>query len=253
MEIITTRKALKETLDQHRRSGRSVGIVPTMGALHAGHISLVERALAGNDVVVCTIFVNPTQFNDPNDLERYPRPIENDKKMLAKTACHILFLPDADEMYPEGEPAWNLDLEGLDTVLEGAHRPGHYQGVTQVVYKLLSAGMPCTAYFGQKDYQQFRVLAHMVDVKKMEVNLVRCAIVREPDGLAMSSRNVHLSPGEHERALVLSRTLSWLQQHYTERDALSEARAMIERTPGVELDYLEIVDGNRMEPVSPLK
>ncbi len=206
MKISTTKTTLSGYLQQVRQKGQSVALVPTMGALHAGHISLVTRARQLADVVVCSIFVNPTQFNDPADLAAYPRPVENDIAMLKEAGCDILFLPEVTEIYETGEK-WHLELNGLDTVLEGAMRPGHYQGVTQVVKKLFDAVEPDVALFGQKDYQQYLVICHMVRTLQLPVRLEMGPTVREPDGLAMSSRNIRLSENGRQQALALHAAL----------------------------------------------
>ncbi|MGB4774102.1 MAG: pantoate--beta-alanine ligase, partial [Daejeonella sp.] len=190
MKIVTTRLALSEYLKQRKLEGNIIGLVPTMGALHDGHLSLIEIAKSKTDLVVCSIFVNPTQFTDLNDLKNYPRPVETDINKLEAISCDVLFLPEVEEMYNKDE-IWQLDLGGLDQVLEGKIRPGHYQGVTQIVYKLFEIVKPDFAFFGQKDYQQFMVISKMVNLLNMPVKLVVCPIIREDDGLAMSSRNIH--------------------------------------------------------------
>lgn len=247
MENFPTIAGLQSFLKGQRQLHQSIGFVATMGALHNGHLSLLERAKAENDVVVCSIFVNPTQFNDPKDLEKYPRPIEKDIGLLNQSGCDALFLPAVDEMYFDKEE-WHLDLNGLDKVLEGASRPGHFAGVTQIVYKLFNAVGPCTAYFGQKDLQQFRIIQYMVEKLNMPQKLVRCPILREPDGLAMSSRNVHLSPSERQQARVLSKTLFWLRDHLTQKNALKEAWDTIVRE-GVEPDYLALINGHTLQAI----
>jgi pantoate--beta-alanine ligase len=252
LKIFKTKKSLRFYLDQTEFSNKSVGFVPTMGALHAGHISLIEQAKQANDIVVCSIFVNPTQFNDPKDLEKYPRTIEADIKMLEQAGCDILFNPDVDEIYDDNEQ-WHLDIGELESLLEGKFRPGHYQGVTQVVYKLFNIVKPDNAYFGQKDYQQFLVISKMVQLMKMSVNMVMCPIKRGHDGLALSSRNIHLSAYDHEHALILSKTLNWVRDNFDSKNInglQKEAAAMITAEPGVELDYFEIADANTMHPAN---
>src|SRR5665213_3851550 len=183
MEIFTTRKALRQYLFQIRDLNKTVGLVPTMGALHEGHLSLIKAAQLVSDVVVCSIFVNPTQFNDPADLEKYPRTIEADIKMLQAINCDVLFNPTVNEIYDTHEQ-WHLPLGELENLLEGKFRPGHYQGVTQVVSILFRLVEPDKAYFGQKDYQQFLIISKMVGMMHLPVKLVMCPIKREPDGLA---------------------------------------------------------------------
>ncbi len=223
-----------------------------MGALHDGHLSLLKLARNYADDVVCSIFVNPTQFNDPKDLEKYPRPIERDIQMLTDAGCDVLFNPTVDEMYSPGE-TWHLDIGPLENILEGKYRPGHYQGVTQVVYKLFDIIKPDYALFGQKDYQQVKVISRMVDILKMPVNLVMCPIVREPGGLAMSSRNVHLSVQEKQDSLILSQTLMQVKQQF-DPEKINELRQMamsnINQNRDVTLDYFEIVDADSLMPIS---
>ncbi|GAA4929495.1 pantoate--beta-alanine ligase [Mucilaginibacter defluvii] len=223
-----------------------------MGALHRGHLSLIARAKQECDLVICSIFVNPTQFNDPKDLEKYPRPIEADIAKLEQAGCDILFNPDVTEMYA-GNEQWHLDIGELEHLLEGKSRPGHYQGVTQVVYKLFSIVEPDKAYFGQKDFQQVLVINRMVEMLKMPVQVVMCPIERESDGLAMSSRNVHLTANDRERALILSKTLNQVKNNFSSTDIntlkqLAETAVSIE--PGVLLDYFEIADAETLHPAN---
>lgn len=223
-----------------------------MGALHEGHISLIEQAQQGNDVIVCSIFVNPTQFNDPKDLEKYPRTIEADIAMLEQVNCNVLFNPPVSEIYDDNEQ-WHLEIGPMEQLLEGKSRPGHYQGVTQVVSKLFNIVNPDTAYFGQKDYQQFSIISKMVELLKMPVSLVMCPIKREVDGLAMSSRNIHLTATDRQHALVLSKTLNWVKENFDiskMQQLQHEAESMISATEGVELDYFEIADGKTLLPAN---
>ncbi|HEY2583218.1 MAG TPA: pantoate--beta-alanine ligase [Mucilaginibacter sp.] len=250
MKTFTTRKTLDEYLLQIRSSNKTIGFVPTMGALHQGHISLVELAQQHNDEIVCSIFVNPTQFNDPKDLEKYPRTVAADSKMLKQINCDVLFNPEVKEIYDDNEQ-WHLDLGELEHLLEGKFRPGHYQGVTQVVYKLFNIVKPDTAFFGQKDYQQFLIISKMVELLGIPVKLVMCPIKRDPDGLAMSSRNIHLSADERKRALILSKTLNWVKDNFDNNNITqlkTEAEAMIASVPGLELEYFEIADGDTLHP-----
>ena len=252
MKIFTTRVALSGYLSEQKASGKSVGLVPTMGALHAGHLSLISEARRACDLVVCSIFVNPTQFNDPNDLAKYPRPIEADIEKLKGAGCDILFMPEISEMYSEGE-SWHINLNGLDNILEGKIRPGHYQGVTQIVKKLFDTVSPDKAFFGQKDYQQIKVIAELVRQYEIPVQLVMCPIIREDDGLAMSSRNVHLSADEHQRALVLSRALNHAADIFpakTITEVKEEVSRFVNRTSGVDLEYFEICDQKTLQPVT---
>lgn len=253
MKVFKLKNEVLQHLNQLRLLGKTIGLVPTMGALHQGHLSLIDMARQSADVVVSSIFVNPTQFNDPKDLERYPRPIEQDIQKLEQAGCDILFNPEVDEMYA-GNEQWHLDLGDAELLLEGKFRPGHYQGVTQVVFKLFDIIKPTIAFFGQKDYQQFIVISKMVELLELPVKLVMCPILRDPDGLAMSSRNVHLSTVERQQALVLSKSLFWLKKHFNRNGILSfQERAIdiIKQQQGVELEYLELTDGETLHPATP--
>jgi pantoate--beta-alanine ligase len=252
LNIFTTRLALQQFLQSIRDSKKTIGFVPTMGALHEGHLSLIEQAKHSNDEVVCSIFVNPSQFNDPKDLEKYPRTLEADVKMLEKGDCDILFNPPVSEIYDANE-TWHLNIGEAEHLLEGKYRPGHYQGVTQVVYKLFTIVKPDTAFFGQKDYQQFMIIDQMVKTLNLPVKLVMCPILREADGLAMSSRNIHLTPEDRRHALILSKTLNWVKANFsrTQLAALKkEADRMISSEPGVEPDYFEIADADTLHPAT---
>ncbi|HEY1024507.1 MAG TPA: pantoate--beta-alanine ligase [Sphingobacteriaceae bacterium] len=252
MKRFTTRTALSKYLQKERSAGKKIGFVATMGALHAGHLSLIDLAKEKAGVVVASIFVNPTQFNDPKDLERYPRPIEQDIAKLEQAGCDVLFNPPVEEMYAEGEN-WHIDLKGLDTVLEGNQRPGHYQGVTQIVKKLFDVVGPDFAFFGQKDYQQFLVIREMVKTFGLKTQLVMCPIVRENDGLAMSSRNIHLSDTDRQHALALSQVLRSAKTGFESKPAQAvkeQAIAELSNSPGIDLQYFEICDGETLKPVS---
>jgi pantoate--beta-alanine ligase len=252
LKIFTSRNSLGEHLGELRNEGKTIGFVPTMGALHPGHLSLLALARQQCDITVCSIFVNPTQFNDPKDLEKYPRPIQADTGKLEQAGCDILFSPEVTEMY-DGNEQWHLDLGEPEHLLEGKFRPGHYQGVTQVVFKLFDIVKPDMAFFGQKDYQQFLMIQKMVDMLTLPVKLVMCPILREPDGLAMSSRNIHLSAEERKHALVLSKTLNWLKQNF-EAERISglqkKCEVMISAEPGANLEYFEIADGKNLHPAT---
>ncbi len=241
---------MQQYLATARTDGKTIGLVPTMGALHKGHLSLIEQARRQSDVVVCSIFVNPTQFGDPEDLKKYPRPIESDTEKLKQAGSDVLFNPEVTEMYA-GNEQWHLDIGELETLLEGGSRPGHYQGVTQVVYKLFTAIKPDIAFFGQKDYQQFLVISRMVSLLNLPVKLVMCPIQREADGLAMSSRNIHLTSDDRKHALILSRTLNNVKHDFSD-DKISElkkqAETVISNEPDVQLAYFEIADGDTLRP-----
>jgi pantoate--beta-alanine ligase len=252
LKIFSTKKEFREYLDQPLFNNKTIGFVPTMGALHAGHLSLLAQSRQETDITVCSIFVNPTQFNDPKDLEKYPRPIESDIAKLQQGGCDVLFNPEVSEMYAANEQ-WHLDLGELEHLLEGKFRPGHYQGVTQVVYKLFDIVKPDLAFFGQKDYQQFLIISKMVEILNLPVKLEMCPILREPDGLAMSSRNIHLSADDRQHALVLSKTLNWLKQHFKRDHILAlqeECFHKIAAEPGVVPEYFEIADGDNLHPAN---
>ncbi|MDR6785993.1 pantoate--beta-alanine ligase [Pedobacter africanus] len=250
MEVINTIAALKSLLGPIQLAQQKIALVPTMGALHKGHVSLIKIAQQQADVVVCSIFVNPTQFTDPKDLEKYPRPLEHDLKMLSEAGCNVVFMPSVTEMYPKAE-AWHIDLGPAEFLLEGEFRKGHYQGVTQIVKKLFDAVNPDVAFFGQKDFQQVLMIKNMVAYFNMPVQIVSCPIIREADGLAMSSRNIHLTAADRKNALVLSRALSYVQENFADKsvpDLLRAAKEMIDATPGVELDYFTIANGETLLP-----
>jgi pantoate--beta-alanine ligase len=252
LKVFKLKKELQQYLDSLRAHGKTIGLVPTMGALHKGHLSLLAQARHNADVVVSTIFVNPTQFNDPKDLEKYPRPIEQDIQKLEQAGCDVLFNPEVNEMYA-GNEQWHLNIGELEFLLEGKFRPGHYQGVTQVVFKLLDIVKPDIALFGQKDYQQFMVISKMVELLHLPVKLLMCPILRDEDGLAMSSRNIHLSATERQQALILSKALFWLKDNFDKNKIAQlqeQAVGMIHQQEGVELEYLEIADGETLHPAN---
>lgn len=251
MKVVSTVKELKMLLDSYRSEGKSIALVPTMGALHAGHASLVERAVKENDVTVVSIFVNPTQFNDKNDLKNYPRTLEADCELLERVGASIAFAPSVEEMYPS-EDMRQFSFEPLDTVMEGACRPGHFNGVAQIVSKLFYAVEPDKAYFGEKDFQQLAIIREMVRQLAIPVEISGCPIVRESDGLAMSSRNTLLSAEERERALTISRTL-FNSLDYAKEHSLTETKDFVEEcinaAAGLDLEYFQIVDGNTLQEV----
>lgn len=251
MEIITSKFDLAELLSNVRKNKKSLGFVPTMGALHAGHLSLIKIATELTDLVVCSIFVNPTQFTNQSDLENYPRPIEEDVRLLEASGCDVLFLPAVTEMYGENEE-WKFEVGYLENILEGKFRAGHYQGVTQIVKKLLDAVRPDYMFLGQKDYQQVMVLDHMVKSLEMNTEVVMCPIVREGDGLALSSRNIHLSINDRRNALALYKALFQTKEHFEHlsmEELKSEAWSLLVNTEGVTPEYFEICDASTLLPV----
>lgn len=231
--------------------GYNVGLVPTMGALHAGHLSLIQKSKALNNITIATIFVNPTQFNNPKDLENYPQPIILDIQLLENAGCDALFLPSKTEMYTAGE-TWDYNLGSLANTLEGAHRPGHFTGVTQIVYKLFTVIPATTAFFGQKDFQQFLVIQQMVNHFKLPIKLECCLIIRESNGLALSSRNIHLTKPQKQKALVLVQSLNFIKQNFYNiplNELLIKAKEMYIGLNGVNLEYLEICDKSTLTPL----
>jgi pantoate--beta-alanine ligase len=254
VRIIRTITEMRAACREMKRSGKRLGFVPTMGALHAGHLSLVRAAKAQCHAVAVSIFVNPTQFGPQEDLSRYPRPFEKDVALLEAEKADLLFAPSAEEMYPPGAVSW-VYVEGMSEMLEGASRPGHFRGVTTVVSKLFNAVEPDAAFFGQKDAQQAAVIKKMARDLDLPVAIEICPIVREADGLALSSRNVYLSLEERQQALVLHRSLQHVQALFAqgERDAtrlVDAAKTVFAAVPQVRLDYFAIVDPATFEPVA---
>ncbi len=257
METIRTIEWMKQVARQARAEGRPLGFVPTMGALHEGHMSLVRAAMAECHPVIASIFVNPAQFAPGEDLQKYPHTIEADRIRLEEAGVSYLFSPDAGEMYPRGFRTW-VNVEGLSDRLEGRARPGHFRGVTTVVLKLLEIVQPRKAFFGRKDAQQARLIQQMARDLHLDSEIIVCPIVREPDGLAMSSRNVYLDPGERRAATVLHRALDGARRAIErgERDALRLTAAMREvigSEPLAQPDYVELVDAETLEPVTRLR
>ena len=251
MKVIHTIKDLQAELSVLKAQGKKVGLVPTMGALHAGHASLVKRSVNENEVTVVSVFVNPTQFNDKNDLVKYPRTLDADCKLLEACGATYAFAPSVEEMYPEPDTR-QFSYAPLDTVMEGAFRPGHFNGVCQIVSKLFEAVKPHRAYFGEKDFQQLAIIREMVRQMQFDLEIVGCPIVREEDGLALSSRNARLSAEERENALKISQTL-YKSRTFAATHTVSETLKFVEdaiaAVPGLRLEYFEIVDGNTLQKV----
>lgn len=254
MRTLTTAAQVTNLSKEAHRAGKRVGFVPTMGALHEGHLSLVRTARTQTDVVIVSVFVNPRQFGPNEDFARYPRAVEKDSAMLAAEKIDYLFLPSVEEMYPPGAESW-VTVQGLSEKLDGRSRPGHFNGVTTVVAKLFNIVQPDFAFFGQKDAAQVAVINKMVLDLNFDVRIVVCPIVREPDGLAMSSRNAYLSPEQRKQALVLNRALMRVQT-LVDRGESTAARLkvageqVIAEEPAVKLDYFEVVDRNTLDPVA---
>ena len=252
MEIVHTIKDLQAALAALRAQGKTVGLVPTMGALHAGHASLVKRCVAENDAAVVSVFVNPTQFNDKNDLAKYPRTLDADCRLLEQCGAAFAFAPSVEETYPEPDTR-QFSYAPLDTVMEGKYRPGHFNGVCQIVSKLFEAVKPDRAYFGEKDFQQLAIIREMVRQLKFPLQIVGCPIVREEDGLALSSRNARLSAEERQQALKISQTL-FASRDYAKSHTVAETQKFvedaIEAAPGLRLEYFELVDGNTLQKIA---
>lgn len=252
MKLVHTISDLQAELSALKAQNKKVGLVPTMGALHAGHASLVKRCVEENDVAVVSVFVNPTQFNDKNDLIKYPRTLDADCELLESVGASFVFAPSVEEMYPEPDTRV-FSFSPLDTVMEGKFRPGHFNGVAQIVSKLFDAVQPDRAYFGEKDFQQLAIIREMVKQLHYNLEIVGCPIVREEDGLALSSRNARLSTVEREIALNISKTLyksrTFAADHSVE-ETLQFVESEIGKVQGLQLEYFEIVDGNTLQSIA---
>ena len=250
MIVVETIKELKQELEKY--SSKNIGFVPTMGALHNGHISLVKRSVEENDVTVVSVFVNPTQFNDKADLERYPRTEDADKKLLEAAGCDIVFMPQVEEMYPE-EDTRVFNFGSIETVMEGKYRPGHFNGVAQIVSKLFYAVEPTRSYFGEKDFQQVAIIRDMVRQLNIPVEIIACPIIREESGLARSSRNELLSAEERKKAALISQVLS-KSVNFAKDMSVEEVKNWVIDQFKVDevfkMDYYDIVDGNTLQSVS---
>ena len=252
MKLVHTIQELRVELDVLRKAGKKIGFVPTMGALHEGHASLVRRAVEENDIVVVSDFVNPTQFNDKNDLLKYPRTLEADCELLQKEGAAFVFAPSVEEIYPEPDTR-QFSYAPLDTVMEGKFRPGHFNGVCQVVSKLFMIVEPDKAYFGEKDFQQLAIIREMVKQMHFPLEIVGCPIVREEDGLALSSRNARLSEEQRQQALNISKTL-FASKEYAAAHSVAETQKFVEdsiaSSEGLDLEYFELVDGTTLQKIS---
>lgn len=254
MEIVKSIADLESRVESLKREGKSIGLVPTMGALHHGHLSLIKKSVEQNDCTITSVFVNPTQFNNKEDLAKYPRTLENDSELLASAGCSLLFAPDISDIYTDEELAkpFSFDFKGLDKVMEGKFRPGHFNGVVQIVSKLFSLTKPDRAYFGEKDFQQLSIIRLMNETYGFGIDIVACPIVREESGLAMSSRNALLS--ESERAVaahiyaVLAESRSFMPNTPVAELKECTVRA-IEQKPELRVEYFEIVDGKTLQEI----
>jgi pantoate--beta-alanine ligase len=243
---------IRSVISEEKRKGKTIGFVPTMGALHPGHISLINFSKQQTDITVCSIFVNPTQFNNQADLKHYPRTPDADIKLLEAAGCDILYMPEVSDVYPENDNR-KFDFGYLDTILEGATRPGHFNGVGQVVSILLEGVKPDKAFFGSKDYQQVMVVKSLVKQLSLQVEIIPCPILRESDGLAMSSRNTRLSPEERKIAALIPQ---WMQEAITiiKKKGIEAAKQFINekvsKIPEMKLDYYEVCDAETLKPIS---
>lgn len=252
MQVVKRISELRGVLEEVKKKGMTIGFVPTMGALHSGHISLVEKAGQQSDFVIVSIFVNPTQFNDKDDLKRYPRDLNKDLTLLGQSACKLVFAPEVDEVYPEPDTR-QFNFGTLETVMEGTHRPGHFNGVAQVVSKLFEMVQPDKAFFGLKDFQQLVIIKELVKQLTLPVEIVPCEIIREADGLAMSSRNMLLDAGQRRNAVHISQTLFEARNKSGEmsvKELCEWVTARIDENDFLKTEYFEIVDDEKLQPVS---
>lgn len=252
MEVIRKANELKTLINSYKSQSKSIGFIPTMGALHKGHLDLVSQAVAENDISVCSIFINPVQFNEQSDFENYPKTEDEDLELLKAENVDIVFIPTYEEVYPDGAPKENYSFDGLENVMEGKNRPGHFNGVAAVVKRLFQIVQPDKAYFGKKDYQQYLIIQKLVEKESMDIEIVPCQIVREESGLAMSSRNKRLSDSQLEKAPFIYQILqkavnakkymnpveisNWIEKQFDDID-------------GMELEYFKIADGFKLEDV----
>ena len=256
MEIFKTGKELNQSLVELREKKRKIGFVPTMGALHDGHLSLICEAAKENDIVVVSIFVNPTQFNNPDDLKKYPRNVDSDLQILQKTVCDIVYLPEVDDIYPDEDSLKTVyDFGKIVEIMEGRHRPGHFDGVAMVVGRLFNIVEPHNAYFGQKDFQQFILIKTLAKkyLSNLNINVHRCPIIREEDGLAMSSRNVLLSNEQRKSAALISKILFDAKEKYKEQtveEFKEDIKLKINADKNLELEYIEFVTDPELDEIT---
>lgn len=254
MKIYTSASKLQTKLAEKKLAGKNIGFVPTMGALHQGHLSLVKQCKNENDICVVSIFVNPTQFNNKQDLASYPRTIERDSQLLEHSGCDIIFAPSENDIYSENElnESFSFDFDGLDQVMEGKFRPGHFNGVVQIVSKLFKLVTPNKAYFGEKDFQQLAIIRHMTSVLQLPVEIMACPIIREDSGLAMSSRNELLNPEERKNAAHISKVLNESRNFVPQKSPrllIAWVCEQINSNSELEVEYFEIIDGNSLQSI----
>jgi len=251
MNIIETKAAMQALIAEQKADGKIIGFVPTMGALHQGHLSLIEASNNACDLSICSIFVNPTQFNDKEDYDKYPRTITEDLALLEHANCDYVFMPDYKEMYPESDER-TFDFGTLGDVMEGAHRPGHFNGVAQIVSKLFDAVPAHKAFFGQKDFQQYVIIKDLVRQLQYDIEIIACPIIREDSGLAMSSRNQRLSASEKQAAANISNILNWAKDNYPSfsvDELKAEVIKQFKSIKALELEYFEIVEDEALKTV----
>jgi len=257
IKVIETTKELQAELAKHKAKGKKIGFLPTMGALHEGHMTLIKHSNAENDITVCSIFVNPTQFNDKGDLDKYPRTLEADTKLLQKNKAHIAFVPSVKEVYPSGKKkSVKVDLEGLDDEMEGAFRPGHFAGVVQVVHRLIEMVTPDSLYMGQKDFQQFTIISKMLDNLKMATKIRVVPIVRAENGLALSSRNVRLTKEHKATAPIIHKVLKAVNRkkyQLTVKELEAYALKRLAKHEGFKPEYFMLADGYTLKPIKSTK
>ncbi|HMM01595.1 MAG: pantoate--beta-alanine ligase [Prevotella sp.] len=255
MDLIKTTQGVRNKVTALRSEGKTIGLVPTMGALHEGHLSLVKKCIADNDVCIVSIFVNPTQFNNKEDLKKYPRNLERDCEYLKSVGVGVIFAPSVDEVYPEPDTR-QFDFGQLDKVMEGEHRPGHFNGVAQVVSRLFDIVKPDRAYFGEKDFQQLAIIREMVKQLKLDINIVPMPIVREVSGLALSSRNERLTATQKEVAVNISKVLAeskeWMKTSSVE-EVIKAVTTTLDSFTELKVEYYEIVDGYTLQSVADWK
>ena len=243
MRTYTRIENLQDCLIEYKKSGNTIGFVPTMGALHFGHISLIKSSNDNNDITVCSIFINPTQFNNNDDLISYPKTIDTDLELLKKANCDIVFIPDVETMYPKNDAIIDFNFGSLELVMEGKDRPGHFQGVGTIVKKLFDIIEPNKAYFGKKDYQQLLIIKDLTRQYKLTPKIIGCEIIREDDGLAMSSRNTRLTKEQRNEAPFIRQTMLWAKENmenYSPNDLTKEVERRINSNPLMEINYFEI-------------
>ncbi len=255
MKVFETIKEVKAHIAGLKKTGKSIGFVPTMGALHRGHIELIKQARQNNDVVAVSVFVNPKQFNNPEDLKKYPRDLEKDLGIISEIGCDVVFAPSTEEMYP-GPVAENYYFGDLEETMEGKYRKGHFKGVAIVVKRLFDIIEPDKAYFGKKDYQQLMVVKKLVEKTGLPVEIVPCETVREPDGLAMSSRNKRLTPQQRKEAPIIYKSLIKASRLYP-NTPIEQIKQIItydiNSMPSLQLEYFEIVDSENLKPITSKK